>query len=67
MSRKPRQPTSERRERRKGKIVPLRPGSPLEPHGDEPQATFGVDLEEAAIIITNPDGSIERTKVDDDE
>lgn len=38
----------------------------LRPQGDEPFAGFGFDLDEGAIIIRNPDGTIERESLDDD-
>ncbi len=53
---------------KKGKnVVPLRKEGLLRPQEDEPFAGFGFDLDEGAMIIRNPDGTIERESLIDDD
>ncbi len=47
------------------KVVPLRKEGLLRPQEDEPFAGFGFDLDEGAMIIRNPDGTIERESLID--
>ena len=49
------------------KVVPLRKEGLLRPQEDEPFAGFGFDLDEGAMIIRNPDGTIERESLIDDD
>ena len=48
-------------------VVPLRKEGLLRPQEDEPFAGFGFDLDEGAMIIRNPDGTIERESLIDDD
>jgi hypothetical protein len=68
VSAKPSKPPAAKPGESRETVVPLRKGGPLAPKSRRPgTVSISLGIEDEDFVSQNPDGSIERTKITDDD